>query len=80
MVEEVTVDRKGRVVIPRELREELGLREGSKVRLFIEERKIVMRAPVSPEEFVREMEGCVKEGSPISKMNPLDLKKIWEHL
>lgn len=68
------------MVIPRELREELGLREGSKVRLVLEERKIVMTTPVSPEEFVREMEGCVKEGSPIPKMNPLKLKKIWGYL
>ncbi|MFQ6086041.1 MAG: AbrB/MazE/SpoVT family DNA-binding domain-containing protein [Candidatus Bathyarchaeia archaeon] len=75
---EVTVDRKGRVVIPRELREELGLHEGSKVRLALEEKRIVMTTPVSPEEFIGEMEGCVKEGSPIPKMDLLELKGIWE--
>jgi len=80
MVEEVVIDRKGRVVIPRELRKELGLREGSRVRLTHEEKRIVITTPVSPEEFIREMEGCVKEGSPVPKMNPLELKKIWEYL
>lgn len=80
MVEEAVIDRKGRIVIPRELRKELGLREGSRIRLAREDKKIVMTTPVSPEEFVREMEGCVKEGSPISKINPLELKKIWEYL
>jgi len=34
--------------------------------------------PVTPEEFIHEMEGCIKEDSPISKINPLELKKIWE--
>lgn len=80
MVEEVIVDKKGRIVIPRQLREGLGLHEGAKVRLALEERKIVIMRPVAPEEFIREMEGCIKEGSPIPKIDPLELKKIWERL
>lgn len=42
--------------------------------------RITMTTPISPEEFIREMEGCVKEGSPIPKINPLELKKIWKYL
>ena len=78
MVEEAIIDKKGRIVIPRHLREELGLREGTKVRLVMEEGKIVVMRPVTPEEFIHEMEGCIKEGSQIPKINPLELKKIWE--
>jgi len=78
MVEEATMDKKGRIVIPRHFREGLGLREGAKVRLVMEEGKIVVMRLVTPEEFVRKMEGCVKEGSQIPKINPLELKKIWE--
>jgi hypothetical protein len=33
---------------------------------------------VSPDEFIREMEGFVKEGSPVQKADPLKLKEIWE--
>jgi len=33
---------------------------------------------VTPEEFIREMEGCVKEGSEIPRTNPLEMKRIWE--
>lgn len=78
MVEEAVVDKKGRIVIPVHLRQELGLREGAKVRLALEEGKILIMRPVTPEEFIHEMEGCIKEDSPIPKINPLELKKIWE--
>jgi len=75
---EAIIDKKGRIVIPKRFREGLGLREGAKVRLAMEEGKIVVMRSVTPEEFIREMEGCVKEGSQIPKINPLELKKIWE--
>ena len=70
MVQEAVIDTKGRIVIPRQLREKLNLREGSKVRLTLEEGKIVILRPIAPEEFIHEMEGSVKEGSPIPKINP----------
>ena len=75
---EAAVDKKGRVVIPAHLRQRLGLREGAKVKLALEGRKIIIIKPIAPEEFIREMEGCVKEGSPIPRINPLKLKEIWE--
>jgi len=78
MVEEAIVDKKGRIVIPAHLRQGLGLREGTKVKLALEEGKILMMRPVTPEEFIHEMEGCIKEDFPIPKINPLELKKIWE--
>ncbi|GAI00939.1 unnamed protein product [marine sediment metagenome] len=39
---------------------------------------ILKREECTPVEFIREMEGCVKEGSPIPKIDPLRLKRIWE--
>jgi AbrB family looped-hinge helix DNA binding protein len=78
MVEEAIVDKKGRIVIPAHLRQGLGLHEGAKVRLALEEGKILIMRPVTPKEFISEMEGCIKEDSPIPKINPLELKKIWE--
>ena len=78
MVEEAVIDKKGRIVIPAHLRQELGLREGAKVKLALEEGKILIMRQVTPEEFIHEMEGCIKEDSPIPKINPLELKKIWE--
>jgi AbrB family looped-hinge helix DNA binding protein len=74
--EEVTVDEKGRILIPKEIREKIGLRTGGKARLKVEKERIVIMPPISPEDFIREMEGCIKEGTPA--IEPLDLKKMWE--
>ncbi len=74
--EEVTVDKKGRVLIPKEFRDKIGLQTGGKARLKIENKNIIVMPPISPEEFIKEMEGCVREGTP--DINPLKLKKLWE--
>jgi AbrB family looped-hinge helix DNA binding protein len=75
-VEEVTIDQKGRVQIPKAIRDKVGLPVGGKARLKIEKENIVIMPPISPEEFIKEMEGCIKEGIP--DMDPLKLKKMWE--
>jgi AbrB family looped-hinge helix DNA binding protein len=77
-MEESVIDGKGRVVIPQRLRERAGLREGARVRLSVEGGRITIAKPVSPAEFIREMEGCIKEGSPVPRVDPLGLKRIWE--
>jgi AbrB family looped-hinge helix DNA binding protein len=77
-VEEVIVDEKGRVLIPKKARDKIGLQPGAKARLKIEDDKLTIMPPISPEEFMQEMEGCIKEGKPI--INPLELKKMWETL
>jgi len=74
--EEVVVDEKGRVLIPKRFRDKVGLKTGSKARLKIEKETIVISASVSPQEFIKEMEGCIKEGSPT--MDPMKLKNMWE--
>ncbi|MEM0290097.1 MAG: AbrB/MazE/SpoVT family DNA-binding domain-containing protein [Metallosphaera sp.] len=75
-VEEVDVDDKGRVLIPKEVRDKVGLKAGGKARMKVENEKIIIMPPISPEEFIEEMEGCIKEGTP--KISPLKLKEIWE--
>ena len=74
--EEVVVDCKGRVLIPKEVRDRVGLQLGGKARLKVEKDTIVIMPPISPEEFIEEMEGCIKEGTPT--IDPLELKKMWE--
>ena len=74
--QEVTVDCKGRILIPKEARDKIGLQAGGKARLKIEKENIIIMPPVSPEEFIQEMEGCIKEGP--TKIDPLKLKKMWE--
>jgi AbrB family looped-hinge helix DNA binding protein len=48
MVEEAVIDKKGRIVIPAHLRQGLGLREGAKVKLALEEGKILIMRQVTP--------------------------------
>jgi AbrB family looped-hinge helix DNA binding protein len=74
--EEVAVDCKGRVLIPKEVRDRVGLQLGGKARLKVENETVVIMPPISPEEFIKEMEGCIKEGTPT--IDPLKLKEIWE--
>ncbi len=72
---EVLVDGKGRVLIPKEIRDKIGLQPGSKARMKIEKELIVIMPPISPEEFIEEMEGCIKTGTP--DVDPLKLKEMW---
>jgi AbrB family looped-hinge helix DNA binding protein len=75
-IEEVSVDDKGRVLIPKEARDRVGLKAGGQARLKIENERIIIMPPISPEEFIEGMEGCIREGTPA--IDPLKLKKIWE--
>jgi hypothetical protein len=38
--------------------------------------KLITTPPISPDEFIRQMEGCITEGSP--SQDPLKLKDMWE--
>ena len=74
--EELTVDNKGRVLIPKKIRDKIGLQTGGKARLKIEKEHIIIMPPISPEEFIKEMEGCITEDTPA--IDPLKLKKMWQ--
>ena len=50
---ELKLDEKGRVMIPREVREALGIKPGESLRLTVEGDKMVLTRPMSPEEFLK---------------------------
>lgn len=75
-MEEVIVDDRGRILIPKEIRERIGLQPGSGARLEVEDNRLIITPPLSPEEFIRQMEGFITEGEP--SLQPLKLKEIWE--
>jgi AbrB family looped-hinge helix DNA binding protein len=56
------VDEKGRIVVPKALRNELRINEGSRVSVQIENERLVISRAVEPDEFIREMEGFVQRG------------------
>lgn len=74
--EEAAVDDKGRILIPKDLREKAGLKPGDRARLKVERGRIVIIPPISPQEFIQEMEGCIAKGAP--SIDPLKLKRIWK--
>lgn len=75
-MEEVTVDDRGRILIPKEIRERIGLQPGSGARLEVEDDRLIITPPLSPEKFIQQMQGCITEGEP--SIEPLRLKEIWE--
>ena len=75
ITQKVIVDCKGRVLIPKEVRDRVGLQPKGKVWLIVENGKIIITPQISPEKFIEEMDGCIKKGTPA--MDPLKLKKIW---
>jgi AbrB family looped-hinge helix DNA binding protein len=80
---EATMDSKGRIVIPEDVREELGLTEGSRVRLRLEKSSIrggsavVLTKSLGPDEFIERAEGALKKESRAKTADPLRLKEIW---
>lgn len=76
---ERTIDEKGRVTIPKEAREALGLKPGAGVRIGVEGDRIIIRPRVSREEFIEVMEGCITEetvredAEEVDPMDPLGL-------
>lgn len=67
------VERRGRVLIPKKVREKADIRGGESVEVKIKDGEIVLR-PVKSLDKIKELRGCVKE----SEIDPLELKKMWE--
>ena len=78
MTQETVIDDKGRIVIPKELRDSLGLKNGMKVKLCTEPNRIIIEKAVSPEEFIEKMKGFIKKDAKIPVSDPIDLKNIWK--
>lgn len=72
-MERVTVEDRGRILIPKEIRDELGIRPREKFRIEARDGEVVLK-PEKDLEAVRELKGCVKDGG----IDPIELKKIWE--
>lgn len=72
-MEKTKVERRGRVLIPKKVREKADIRGGESMEVKIEDDEIVLR-PVKSIDEIKELRGCVKE----SEIDPLELKKMWE--
>jgi AbrB family looped-hinge helix DNA binding protein len=70
---EATIDERGRILIPNQVREELGLRPDQRLRISTKGEELVLSPEVGLEEFISGLRGCVHG----SKIKPEDLKAIW---
>lgn len=67
------VDSKGRIVLPKEVREDLGLSPGTEVEIDKENGKAVVKPEDDPEEIIDRMNQLIQETSPARKgTKPLD--------
>ncbi|MBI2970984.1 MAG: AbrB/MazE/SpoVT family DNA-binding domain-containing protein [Candidatus Aenigmarchaeota archaeon] len=74
MGKETELEERGRIVIPKDLREALHLKPGQKLLIEQRGRELVLKPAADKDRFLRELQGCVKK----SVIKPLDVKKIWE--
>jgi AbrB family looped-hinge helix DNA binding protein len=67
------VDSKGRIVLPQEVRERLGITPGSEVEIREEDGKAVVEPEDDPERIIERMEHLIAETSPADgETRPLD--------
>jgi AbrB family looped-hinge helix DNA binding protein len=68
-----TVDSKGRIVLPKELREQLGITPGTEVEVRTEDGKAVVEPEPDPAEIIERMDQLVAETAPErGETTPLD--------
>ena len=68
-----SLDERGRVVIPKELRKELGLKPDQTVIIELRGREIILKPALEVDKFIEELRGCVHG----SQIEPSELKEIW---
>lgn len=68
------VDAKGRIVLPRAVRERLGIEPGTEVEIHEEDGKAVVEPEDDPQEIIDRMEELIAETSPASEdTTPLEV-------
>jgi AbrB family looped-hinge helix DNA binding protein len=78
--EERRVDEKGRITIPRAIRESLQIDPGEEVAVELEGGHIVIRPRISRSELVETIDGCVNENTRAAdaeSIDPGELKADW---
>lgn len=73
----IIVDDRGRVTLPQDLREAVGLRPGQQVHVERTERGLLLRRASTPEDLVAHLEGCVDTRRAKRRADPLRVKEMW---
>jgi AbrB family looped-hinge helix DNA binding protein len=68
-----SIDERGRILIPKDIREELDLRPDKQLRIEVQEGSLVIKPLLTAGEVAENLRGCVKG----SEVKPQELKRIW---
>ncbi|NHJ01869.1 MAG: AbrB/MazE/SpoVT family DNA-binding domain-containing protein [Candidatus Heimdallarchaeota archaeon] len=71
----IEIDDRGRITIPKEERERLGLTPGQKAIIREKDGALIIKRFISPEKFISELKACITVEA--HKIDPLELKTIW---
>ena len=74
------IDEKGRITIPKSLRDRLGIEAGDSAVVELEDGQIVVKPRISREAFIESMQGCITEaadGEDADDIDPLELDRDW---
>lgn len=72
----VEIDERGRITIPKEERERLGLKPGEKLMIIEKDGELIIRKVITPDDFINNLKGCITKEE--GQFDPLELKEIWE--
>ena len=68
------IDERGRITIPKELREKTGLKPKARVRITARKNGVSIEKAIDLSDFIDELRGCITIKSDI---DPMRLKEIW---
>ena len=76
MIETIKVSSRGQIVIPEDIRNHLGISEGTKLVLIEKEKKLIL---VKEKEFLESLENNDKEKAGWLSLAEKNLEKIWNN-
>jgi AbrB family looped-hinge helix DNA binding protein len=68
------IDERGRITIPKELREKTGLKPKARVRITARKNGVNIEKAIDLSDFIDELKGCIMMKGDV---DPLRLKEIW---
>jgi AbrB family looped-hinge helix DNA binding protein len=76
---EVSVDRAGRIVVPKALRDALQLKPGTRLEIRQEDGRLVLASPAVPMRLVRKGKGLVVQpGKPLPTLRAAQVRAVLE--
>ena len=72
------IDERGRVLVPKSLRDQFGLEPGAPVIVEADVDGVKLRRAIPREEALRRLAGAIPKSAGPPPVSPLDAKRMWE--